>query len=241
MTDWTAATGSGTILLRDTGTSAEFWITAGNSIAYDYSLTWSGTVNGGGVGGTFRYNAGAGWQMLGSWGVSTEQNVTFNKTGDSGSSGLGGPASVTGFFARAKIPGAPRDVKVPAATIYADQVTVTYAGPASNGGAAIDYYLVRVSKNNPPNKAPYTDKQDLNGNIAFTGLEPNTTYYVTVYAHNAKGYGPYGNVVKFTTANSVRVKVGGAWKRAIPYVKVSDKWKKAQPFVKVNGKWTKSS
>lgn len=235
MTDWTAAIGTGTILLRDTGSSAEFHITAGNSIAFDYDLAWSGVVNGVGVGGTFRYEAGMGWRMLGAWGVSYSQTVSFTKTYNSGSSGLGGPATVSGYFGRATIPG-------PATNLASELVTPTsfrvrFSQTGGNGGSAIDHYLIRLGKTNPPQNGAYTDYVDYDGLYDIGGLTPGTQYYHVIYTHNAVGYSVASNVIATKTIGPIRVKVAGVWKYAIPYVKVAGVWKMAVPYVKVAGVW----
>ena len=36
------------------------------------------------------------------------------------------------------------------------------------------------------------------------------------------------------------LKVGGTWKRGIPYVKVNGEWKKGIPYIKINGEWKKA-
>lgn len=240
MTDWTAPTGTGLIMLRDTGTTAEFWVAAGNPTAFDYDMGWSGHVNGVNVGGSFRYNPGAGWQRIAFYGVSTSQTVTFNKTGDSGSSGLGGPASVSGYFGRATTPA--KQVAPEQDDVLPNQFRINYDDFSSNGGSPIDKYLIRVSKNNPPDKAPYEDFFDSNmdGMYVVTGRIPGTTYYVCTYAHNALGYSPKSTAIKVVTPNAVHVRVNGVWKYAIPWVKVAGVWKKAAPYVKVNGVWKKS-
>lgn len=239
MTDWTAPIGTGTILLRDTGSSAEFWLTAGNGTAYDYGLTWSGVVNGVGVGGTFRYNPGSGYQLLGAWGVGYSQTVSFTKTQNSGSSGLGGPSTVSGYFARATIPGASTVLGISAIT--PNSAHISFAGPSDNGGSAIDNYLVRWSITNPPWAGAYSDAWDIDGQYDITGLSPGVTYYTCVYTHNGVGFANPSNVVAFTTVAPVRVKVGGVWKYAVPYVKVAGVWKLAEPYVKVGGVWKKTA
>lgn len=238
MTDWTAAIGTGTILLRDTGSSAEFWLTAGNGTAFDYGLTWSGVVNGVGVGGTFRYNAGSGYQLLGAWGVSYSQTVSFTKTQNSGSSGLGGPATVSGYFARSTIPDPP--TQYAAEAVLPTSFNVRFGGNG-NGGSAIDYYLVRIGLSNPPTAGAYTDYVNYSGTQAITGLIPGTQYYTMVYAHNGNGYSNYSNVVATKTPAPMRVKIAGVWKYAIPYVKVAGVWKMAEPYVKVAGVWKKTT
>lgn len=237
MTDWTAPIGTGTILLRDTGSSAEFWITAGNGTAFDYGLTWSGNVQGVGVSGTFRYEPGMGYQRVASYPISTSGTISFTKTQNSGSSGLGGPATVSGYFARSTIPDPPTNLAP--INVVPDGFTVRFAGNG-NGGSAIDYYLVRRGLTNPPQNGAYTDIVNYSGTQVITGLIPGTQYYTVIYAHNANGYSNVSNVIGVKTPSPVRVKVAGVWKMAVVYVKVAGVWKLAEPYVKIGGVWKKT-
>jgi hypothetical protein len=118
---------------------------------------------------------------------------------------------------------------------------LNFTAPSSNGGNGIDHYIARISKNNPPNVSPYTDLYTLTGTEnMFTGLELGTVYYATVYAHNSRGYSTLATPVSARTLSPMRVKVGGVWKYAIPYVKVNGIWRLAEPFVKVSGVWKRT-
>lgn len=44
---------------------------------------------------------------------------------------------------------------------------------------------------------------------------------------------------KIEPISNIKVKVNGAWKKAIAYIKVNGVWKKATPYTKVNGVWKK--
>lgn len=94
MTDYLKSTGStGTMLIRITGSTLQFFITANNGTTFDNDLHWSYTVNGVTSGTqTARYNAGAGWVLLATFTISYSQTVTFNLQA-TGTSGLGGPTS----------------------------------------------------------------------------------------------------------------------------------------------------
>src|SRR4051812_13465365 len=106
MTDYTKSTGSsGTMMIRDTGSTVEFWLKAGASTwAADMDYGW--TVNG--STGTDQYNfvSGGSWQKLRSFSVSTDQTVTFRLFA-TGTSGLGGPTTFSVSIERASAPNAP--------------------------------------------------------------------------------------------------------------------------------------
>lgn len=88
----------------------------------------------------------------------------------------------------------------------------------SNGGAALDQILVRVSTD--PTFATYTD-YSLSGSAyaaSITGLTPGTKYYVRIFAHNANGYSAPSADKSITTAPGSYTNVGGVWKTATPWV-----------------------
>lgn len=78
------------------------------------------------------------------------------------------------------------------------------------------------------------------GTSTITGLVPATTYYFWSRGRNAAGWGPWSVRLSGRTIAGARVRVGGIWKEAIPYVRVAGKWKLAQPYVRKNGIWTKT-
>lgn len=79
-----------------------------------------------------------------------------------------------------------------------------------------------------------------NNLVDRSGLIPGTLYYFRVRSKNVVGASAWSNVLSATTLPAVRVKVGGVWKMAIPYIKINGVWKMAQPFVKVAGIWKKA-
>lgn len=38
-----------------------------------------------------------------------------------------------------------------------------------------------------------------------------------------------------------RIKLGGTWKKAVPYIKINGVWKEAIPYIKINGVWKKGA
>ena len=79
-------------------------------------------------------------------------------------------------------PSAPRSLT---ATPGNGSVTLVFTAPASNGGAAIDRYLVQRSVNG----GAWTNAAFTGGRITLSGLTNGTRYSFRVSAHNSAGYG----------------------------------------------------
>lgn len=174
---------SGYLIIEDNGTVVTFKLQNTSAPTFMSGKSWSGTVNGVSVGGTFSIS-GAQTITLGSWTVSSSQTVTLNM-GATGTSGMGGPTSFSLAIARATVPATPGTPSV-------SQVTTTgmrlaWALPSS-GGSALTQMLLRRST--VASFATYTDiplGASVTSYVA-TGLTPDTTYYWRVFARNAKGY-----------------------------------------------------
>lgn len=224
MTDYTKATGdSGTMMIRDTGTTIEFWINSGNDTTFDYDLPWAYIVNGSSSSWlSFSYSANAGWQRLGSWTVTTNQTVTF-KLNSTGTGGFGGPTTFTHAVVRSTAPSAPSAPILSAVTV--DTMIASWSAP-NNGGSTITGYILGYGTSS---SAPTTQ---VNANSPYTlkNLAMNTTYYVWVRAKNAIGLSPWSKAASAKTYLGVYVNVGGVWKPAIPYVRTGGVWKQAQPY-----------
>lgn len=179
--------------IKDLGDIVEFWLNAGNSSTFNHQLPWGYTVNG--VTNNNReydYKAGAGWEKIGSWGVTTDQTVTF-RLGDTGTSGFGGPTSFSVAIKRASAPGPPGAVAF--SSLTGTSVAVTFAA-ADNNGATIDAYQVVYSKTSTITNATYV-ASDRSSTI--TGLSPGTTYWFWTRAHNSEGWGSYSASRSITT------------------------------------------
>jgi hypothetical protein len=79
-----------------------------------------------------------------------------------------------------------------------------------------------------------------NGTSTVTGLKPATTYYFWSRGRNALGWGPWSVRMSRRTAAGARVRIGGVWKEAVPYVRVKGKWVVAEAWVRSGGKWHKA-
>lgn len=89
-------------------------------------------------------------------------------------------ASALTYTANAAAPGAPQSVT---ATAGNGQATVSFQGPASNGGSAINWYTVIAS----PGNASTTIASTTGATVTLTGLSNGTPYTFTVTASNSIG------------------------------------------------------
>lgn len=195
MTDYHHDTGSsGDMMIRDTGSVVEFWLTSGNSSTFNHDLPWGYTVNGSTNNSrTVDYGAGDGWVKLGSWTVTTDQTVTF-RIFDTGTSGFGGPTTFSHTIDRASAPSAPSKPVISSITASSMRVVWT---PGSNNGAAIDLY--QVAKNTVNTTVTGATIFNVDTDTVFGSLAQGTTYYFWARTHNAKGYSPWSPVAYATT------------------------------------------
>lgn len=194
MTDYKKSTGnSGTMMIRDNGSTVSFMINSNNSSTFAHQLPWGYTVNG--TTNNSResdYGAGDGWVTLGSWTVSTDQTVTF-RLFDTGTSGFGGPTTFSVSIDRASAPATPTINSITEVTGTSMRVKWT-AG--SNNGASIDTYQVA---HNTSNTTSGSTINNVDTDTVFTGLKNGTTYYWWARTHNAKGYSGWSGVKSATT------------------------------------------
>jgi hypothetical protein len=191
MTDYKKATGSsGTMMIRDNGTSVSFMINSGNSSTFANDMPWGYTINGGTNNNReSRYSAGAGWVTLGTWTVTTDQTVTF-RLFDTNTSGLGGPTTLSADIDRAKPPNAP--TKPTISSITGTSMRVKWISGNNNGSSHNLYQVARNTVNSVSSANITTVGSDRDD--TFTGLAPRTTYYFWARTRNDKGYSPWSPV-----------------------------------------------
>lgn len=188
MVDYKKDTGnSGEMMIRDTGSVVEFWLNAHNSSTFNHELPWGYTVNGSTGAREYDYRQGSGWERLGSWRVTSDQTVTF-RIFDTGTSGFGGPTTLSAFINRASAPSKPSPVALSA--IQATSMHVTFNDGANNGDA-IDARQIAYSKSNTTAGATHVSSDR---STTITGLSPRTRYYVWARTHNSKGWSGYSDV-----------------------------------------------
>lgn len=210
-------------MIRDTGSTVEFWIDSGNSTTFDNDLPWAYVVNGSTSSWqSFRYSANAGWQRLGAWNVTTNQTVTF-KLNSTGTSGFGGPTTFSVDIVRVVVPG--RMTAPSLSKIGVDSIIVSWSAPSNGGGAILGYQLGYGLNSSGETTAVETKSPYTVPNLAM-----NTVYYFWVRARNSAGWGAWSPSSSAKTYLGVYVNVAGKWKPAIPYVRVGGVWKQAQPY-----------
>lgn len=192
MTDYTKSTGSsGTMMIRDTGTTVEFWLKAGSS-TFNHQLPWAYVVNG--VTSDWRefdFVSGGDWQRIASFSVTTSQTVQF-KLGDTGTSGLGGPTTFSQAINRATVPQAPDPVTFSSLTGTSVLASFSING---NGGATIDSKQIGYgTASGTPQHIVSSD-----GSTSITGLENGTKYYFWARVHNSEGWSAWSSVRSVTT------------------------------------------
>lgn len=189
MVDYKKDTGStGEMIIRDNGTTVSFLINSHNSTTFNHDLPWGYTVNG--VTNNSRqsdYSAGSGWKTLGSWTVTSSQTVTF-RLFDTGTSGLGGPTTLSASIDRVVPPGQPEKPTISSITATSMRVvwhSGTYGGEPPN---------LRQLARNTSNTTVGAVLTSVDGDTTVTGLNPGTTYYFWGRTRNSAGYSPWSPV-----------------------------------------------
>lgn len=181
MTDYTKSTGSsGTMMIRDLGSTVEFWLKAGSATwAADLPYNWSYPGSSGSS--TFDFKSGGAWQRLRSFTLSTTATVTFG-IGDSGTAGLGGPTTFSKTLSRSTIPQPPDAPTFSSLTNTSVLVSFTDNG---NGGDAIDARQLGWANGVVANP---TNTLSSDGSTSFTGFTPGQTISVWARVHNSNGW-----------------------------------------------------
>lgn len=203
MVDYDKPTGSrGTLRIRDTGSTVEFWILCSDPATNVGSLAWSGTVNGVPVGGAVHLSAGFSSRMVGSWAVSTTQTVSFG-IGASGTSGLAGPTSHSAAINR----GAPEPpILPPNATVSG---VMTEIGLTSMnyrfgyGGGRVLYYQAQYDVQ--PNLDGTWIYNAGDGIFGISGLPSGRQVWARSRGVNEAGPGPWGAYATAVTLSQMYV------------------------------------
>jgi hypothetical protein len=228
MVDYDKATGTGgTLRIRDTGSAVEYWVLCSNPATFVGSFVWSGVVNGAPVGGTTTLPAGFGSQLLGSWTVSTTQNVTFHMN-NTGTGGLGGPTDHAADIPRGPVGTIP-DAPIPEGFTDVTTTSMTYHfHDGSDGGSSITSRAVEYATS-----ADFSTGSSgwvgvgSSGVVPVSGLVPGVLYYWRARVQNANGVSPNSAVISQRTLGGVYVSDGTVWKPAEVLVSDGTAWKPA--------------
>jgi hypothetical protein len=194
MTDYKKDTGSSaTMMIRDNGNTVSFMLNSNNGSTFKHELPWGYSVNGATNNDReYDYNAGAGWETLGTWTVTSDQTVTF-RIFDTGTSGFGGPTTLSVGIDRSSAPSAPT---INSFTSISSTQAVVHTTDGSNNGAAIDS---RQLTHHTTNSIPASPIISASTVTTVTGLTPGVRHYFWARTHNAKGYSPWSPVASMVT------------------------------------------
>jgi len=109
-----------------------------------------------------------------------------------------------------------------------------FSGNGNGGSPILEWQALWQEGSGPQNPI------GSNGTLILTGIKPATNYNFWARGRNAVGWGPWSGISSGRTRAGARVKHGGQWREAVPYIKHNGAWKLAQPYSKVNGIWRKS-
>ena len=243
MVDYTRGTGSsGTMMMRDTGSTVEFWLKSG------YSTTWFGNANfsysspNGSGGFSHGYDSGNTWQRMGAINVSSSGNVSWTMP-NTNTSSFGGPTTQTVYINRGSIPGQVTGLKM----TFTGHNSLRFSwNRGSLNGGSFQFDQIQVSSSNQSGYGDFGGTVELTTSTGGTsyevssGLHLGTTYRIHVRTKNSIGYGQWSTILVITTYPGARIKSNGVWVDAVAYLKINGKWVEAIPFVKVDGVWKDS-
>jgi len=241
--DYTQGTGNGGIMLIRVADAAgqsgvinandiQFHIQAGLSATFTNALKWKHYINGAWTdpAGSVNYSTGRPWVHLASHNITSTQDVCFGLLG-TGTQGLGGPTDFWLRINRSTVPPPPTPMGF-------DQVTHTTAryrfNSAGDGGSGILEWKIGYSLTN--GSTP-TSEITSSGTSVLGPFPPGSTLYAWSAGRNAVGWGGWSTRSQTKLLSGAKVKVGGVWVDAIPYVKVAGAWVPAVSYVKVGGIW----
>lgn len=235
MTDYQKASGTGYILIRDTGNLVQFFFKAGYASDYYNGLPFQIIINGVTLNKTINYAKGANQVMVYSATVSYTQTVTFKMTATTHISGIGGPTTLSATITRgSSVPLPPLGPLAPDAPVapFISNIGVesmaTYTTTNYDGGSAITGWDMSYGINPDASNVLLSNIPNF---ATVHGLAMGTVYYFKYRARNSVGTSAWSAISSAKTYLGAYVNVGGVWRVAIPYVKSSGSWRQAEPIV----------
>lgn len=223
--------GRGTMRIRDNGSTVEFWIYVGWSGTSWGSVGWSWSSPNGSGSGSFGYPGGLAWVKVGTITVTSNGNVSWT-VNSTGTSEFRGPHTQTVYISRATVPQAPTMIGIDQETHQSFRVRFSGNG---DGGSGILEWQVGYGQ------SPSSVQQSVGSggtSTINTSYMPGTKVYAWARGRNAVGWGPWSARADGDFLPGIKVKVGGVWKDAIPYVKVGGIWMPVVVYIKKAGAWT---
>ena len=186
MTDYIGASGDGDLMIRDLGSTVEYWVRAGYSNFWWDGLSFTITANGSSTDYSINYPSGANWYRITTRSITSSQTTTLRLNTATGTTSLAGPTSFSKFLDRGTVPDAPTSLAI--SNVAANSFLVTFKDPADNGGLAIDTRQVLYNTSNTTVGATAVTSD---GSTGISGLVSGKTYWVWARVHNSKGWSSY--------------------------------------------------
>lgn len=192
MTDYTKASGNGTLLIKDLGSTVEFWVKPYYSDFWWQNLSFTVTANGSSTNYAVDFS-GNSWVKVTSRTISSSQTVTFKLNTATGTSSLGGPTTFSQYIDRGTAPPQPDAPTI--SSIGSTSVNASFTNNG-NGGLALDNWAIAYSTGSTPGTTIYPGS-DQSGTIS--GLSPGTKYNFWSRVHNSKGWSAWSPAKSATT------------------------------------------
>ena len=116
-----------------------------------------------------------------------------------------------------------------------DSIEVSWTAPNS-GGASINKYTVQADTSSSFT-SPDVSVETTSRSATLTGLDPATTYYIRVRAHNSIGAGAWSPSSSETTISGGWIKKNGTWRRCKVWIKKDGAWRVVKLYKKPSGSW----
>ena len=240
MPEWTVPTGSGGLLkMSDNGTTVKFYIKAGSTATFcnDKAFSWN-TAHDSDGSGTFDYPTGGAWLLVKTVTVTQTGTVSFTM-GATGTSGLGGPTTISHSVSRSSKPDPPAGVPY-GSDAGQTKLSVNFSATPDSGGALVAAYDIQYGANDfTQSFYKQVPPASLLGNV-LTALKPATEYVFRVYTITSYGRSDPGSVGSYSTLANLSFKTGGAYKKVMMFIKTGGVYKQVAVYVKYDGHYAET-